>query len=94
MSKWYVDVSEKVSLVIPAMETILNLKAGGMLRGPRTEYNSSILNVLKLNKTVHHHVAYLSLNMNPYSDFLIQAYFVYKLGLKRHNYQFFTNVFC
>ena len=65
------------------------MQAGVTLRGAQTEWNSSILNVLKLNKTVHHHVAYLLLYMNPYLDFLIQAHFVYKLGLKRHYYQFF-----
>ena len=43
----------------------------------------------KLNKTIHHHIAYLLSYMNPYLDFLIQAHFVYKLGLKRHYYQFF-----
>lgn len=43
----------------------------------------------KLNKTIHHHIAYLLSYMNAYLDFLIQAHFVYKLGLKRHYYQFF-----
>ena len=58
--------------------------AGVMLRGARTEGDSSILNVLKLNKTIHHHVAYLLLYKNPYLDFLIKAHFLCKLGLKRH----------
>ena len=55
---------------------------------PRTGWNSSISNVIKLNKTIHWHVAYLLLHMNPYLDFLMKAHFSYKLGLIIH---FFAN---
>ena len=43
---------------------------------------------IRLNKTIHCHVAYLLLHMNQYLDFLMKAHFSYKLGLKTHYWQF------
>ena len=45
-------------------------ETGVTLSRPWTGWNSSISHVWKLNKTIHHHVAYQSLHMNPFLDFL------------------------
>ena len=67
----------------------LEIETGVTMSRPWTEWNSSILHVWKLNKTIHHHVAYLLLHMNPYLDFLMRPYFSCKLGLKRYYWQFY-----